>query len=92
MKKIMDNELVVKVFLYDNEEDRDSHIAKMKNEGYNVKRSGFVNTHPDSTVTAYMDDNNWKPYAEFSKEKKNIEIKEPISYETDLYFFNIFIQ
>ncbi len=90
MKKIIDNELIIKVFLYDTEQDRDEHIATMKKDGYGVQRSGVANTHPDSTVTAFMNEDNWKPYAEFSKEKKNVEIKEPISYETDLYFFNVY--
>lgn len=90
MKLILDNELEVKVYLYETEEERDESIEQMKELGYTVKRSGVANTRTENTITAYMEDDNWKPYAEFMKVRENFKTKENIAYESDLYFFNIY--
>lgn len=90
MKLILDNELEIKVFLYDTEEERDESIEQMKKLGFKVKRSGIANIHPEYTVTAYIDDNNWKPYAEFMKLKEKCQTKDNISYETDIYSFGVY--
>ncbi|MGJ0846533.1 hypothetical protein ACR77J_07585 [Tissierella praeacuta] len=88
MKLILDNELEVKVFLYDTEEERDKSIEQMKRLGFTAKRSGVANISTESTTTAY-DDDNWKPYAEFMKVRERFQTKDNISYETGMYFFNI---
>ena len=90
MKLILDNELEIKVYLYETEEERDENIEQMEKIGFKVKRCGVANISTESTIATYIDDNNWKPYAEFMKVRENFKTKENISYESDLYFFNIY--
>ena len=90
MKLILDNELEIKVYLYETEKEREESIVLMEKMGFTVKRKGDANISTESTTTAYMDDSNWKPYAEFMKVRENFKTRDNISYETDIYFFNIY--
>ena len=90
MKLILDVELEVKVVLYDTEEERDANIIEMEKAGFIVKRKGQAYISTESTMSAYDDDNNWKPYAEFTKTREKFKTGENIRYESDMYWFSIY--
>lgn len=90
MKLIIDNEIAIKSYIYETEEERDEHIKEMNKIGYDVKKKGVKNISPESTITAFDNEANWHPFAEFYKVKQMADPKGPIYYETELYFSNIY--
>lgn len=90
MKNILHGSLVVKVFTYESEEEMIKHNEKMTQEGWVIKKKGKCFLLPNCTITEFEKEENWTYYTEYKQEFKKEDKSKPISYETDMYWFDVF--
>lgn len=90
MKEIIHAQLELKMITYDTLEERDIHMKEMNGKGWQIKKFGEYNLCSESTVTAYCDKNNWSYYAEYFKEQQTNTQDKNLSYESEMYWFDIY--
>ena len=90
MEQILDAKLEIKVFKYVSKEEMENHIKTMSNEGWKCERHCEYMLNPSSTITEFCKEINWKYTAEFNKKIENVTVDEPTSYESEMYWFNIY--
>jgi hypothetical protein len=90
LEQILDVKLEVKVFKYASEEEMNYHIEAMKKIDYDCVRKGQYILKPTSNIHDYSNEANWKYVAEFSRKEQEVSVNEPTSYESMVYWFNIY--
>lgn len=90
MKEIFNVNFELKVFKYVSKEEMENHIQSMIKEGWTCERSGEYMLSPSSLVSDFCNKDNWIYTSEFSKKIEYVSVDKPTSYESELYWFDIY--